>query len=441
MGVAGARWRGRVGLLSDFQRTTIDRENSHDRHQHQTTFADCSGCSGDGYSIRGNWRGYFVCLCLHNHVLKGFRPMTISQNSRNWLKSSWTRFFTIAIMVCITLLVSGKARAQDVNANCRNAASCILTPNGGIPWANGNLTFIFTPIAPHASIYIYLHNNNPSNAHTSQSIQVFTTPFVSTRAPSLSQNSDLWVQDTVTQNSTAGASCNNLNANGSAAPGAAGMGSCYVMATFASQVAIKMTGAAAQAGSPDTYDLVVVQEPSVMGSSNPGSPSNGLTSPNSGPAATLPIQVVSDNLGSAFGVSGTITTSSSTLAAVGIFATNATKSIYLDKAYISSTIAATVNLFLSNSAGTGAADTVFPLRAGSAISSIVTANQNYSLNPGSTGTFVMSIAVPAQQTIAIDLRGWMIPQGTSFGLAMAYQTALSGGLTGVFQWYEKAFGQ
>lgn len=336
----------------------------------------------------------------------------------------------------LILAVCG-AHAQDVNVNCRNAPSCILSPNGGIPWASGNLTFIFTPIAPHASIYIYLHNNNPSNAHSSQTIQVFTTPFVSSRAPSLTQNSDLWVQDTVTQNSTPGASCNTLNANGSAAPGAAGMGSCYVMATFATQVAIKITGAAAQAGSPDTYDLVVVQEPSAVGSSTPGAPTNGLTTANSGPAATLPIQVVSDLLGSSFGVSGTVSTTSSTLAAVGIFATNASKSIYLDKAYISSTIAQSVNIYLSSSAGTGAADTIFPLRAGSPVVSVVTAAQNFSVNPGSSGTFIMSITIPASQTVAVDLRGWMIPQGSSFGLAIAYSSAVTGGLTGVIQWYEK----
>lgn len=359
--------------------------------------------------------------------------MTISQNSRNWLKSSWTRFFTIAIMVCITLLVSGKARAQDVNVNCRNAASCILTPNGGIPWANGNITFIFTPIAPHASIYIYLHNNNPSNAHTSQSLQVFTTPFVSSRAPSLSQNSDLWVQDTVTQNSTAGASCNNLNPNGSAAPGAAGLGSCYVMATFATQVAIKMTGAAAQAGSPDTYDLVVVQEPSVMGSNTPGSPAQGLTTSNSGTSATLPIQVVSDQFSNAFGAGIAATNPGTGVSVLAVEANNGTKSLYFDKAIISCTAACSAGIVVMSSCACSTSAGPTNLKAGSSI----TPSGFAATTVTPTGGGLFNINLAANQPFVYDLRGIIAPPGGTAGIDLVNSTSLTGVLNVTFIWYEK----
>ena len=119
---------------------------------------------------------------------------------------------------------------------------------------------------------MYVHNNNATSAHTGQALQIFQTgsPTVS----NLSSNADQWAQDTVTQNNVAGASCNNLNANAPLTPGASGTGTCYVITMAAAQVAIRMTNTGAQAGSPDTFDISVVQIVGYPGGPTPGADSS-----------------------------------------------------------------------------------------------------------------------------------------------------------------------
>jgi hypothetical protein len=176
----------------------------------------------------------------------------------------------LALFFCVS------ARAQDVRVNCSQNSTCTLTPAGGISWASGNQTWIFKPINPRVSVYIFIRNYNPTNAHNSQTIQVFQSPFSQDYAPSVSTAASKWTQDTVTQNANAGASCNNINALNDSSPGASGLGTCYVTTMFAAQVAIKITGAAAQAGSPDNFDLAIVQETGTPAGQQPGSSNSTL---------------------------------------------------------------------------------------------------------------------------------------------------------------------
>src|SRR5260370_27618577 len=81
----------------------------------------------------------------------------------------------LAVRACLGLLLlflAAPARSQDIGVNCSQNATCQLTPSGGIPWANGNLTWIFKPINPHVSIYIFIRNYNPTSSHTSQTVTV-----------------------------------------------------------------------------------------------------------------------------------------------------------------------------------------------------------------------------------------------------------------------------
>ncbi len=67
-------------------------------------------------------------------------------------------------------------------------------------------------------------------------------------------------------------------------PGASGLGSCYVETVFAAQVAIQISGAVAQAGSPDNFDLAIVQETGIPAGQTPSSTtSNKAPIPVTGP--------------------------------------------------------------------------------------------------------------------------------------------------------------
>lgn len=185
---------------------------------------------------------------------------------KTFLKDS-SLFFALLLLALLILLIHETANAQDIFVpSCSTNYSCQLAQNQ--PWASGNQTWIFAPIAPNVSIYIYLHNRNTTSPHTSQTINVFQTG--STTVSSLSSGADQWAQDSLTQNSIAGASCNNVNANAPTVPGASGTGTCYLLTMAAAQVAVKITGAAGANGSPDTFDLSIVQITGTPGGPQPG---------------------------------------------------------------------------------------------------------------------------------------------------------------------------
>ena len=189
----------------------------------------------------------------------------------------------------LLLLFASLGAAQDVRVNCSQVQACTLTPAGGIPWASGNLTWIFRPLNPRVSVYIFIRNYNTTNAHTSQTIQVFQSPFSQDLAPSVSTSASRWTQDTLTQNSNAGASCSNVNPANDTSPGASGLGTCYVTTMFAAQVAIKITGAATQVGAIDNFDLAIVQETGTPAGQQPGA-SNSSLNPITQPPTTKNLQ-------------------------------------------------------------------------------------------------------------------------------------------------------
>lgn len=179
-------------------------------------------------------------------------------------------FWSTILFLFVLVICSLPAHCQDIYVPaCSSNYACQLANNQS--WATGNQTWIFAPNSPNASIYIYVHNDNPTSAHTA-TIQVFQTG--STTVSNLSSNADQWVQDTVTQNPVAGASCNSVAANAPTVPGASGTGTCYLISMFAAQVAVKITNATSQTGSPDTFDLSVVQYVGYPGGPTPGADSS-----------------------------------------------------------------------------------------------------------------------------------------------------------------------
>jgi hypothetical protein len=163
------------------------------------------------------------------------------------------------------------AQTESYVAQCATHAQCTLASN--VPWSQGNQVWIFATYQTSETIQIYIHNNNPTSAHTSQTVQAYFTD--ATNVGSLINNSDQWalanVQLPISNGTSSGNACNNVAANSTTNPtGLNGKATCYVTGTFASQVAIRMTGAAGAAGSPDTFDIGVVQQSGVVGGPNPG---------------------------------------------------------------------------------------------------------------------------------------------------------------------------
>jgi hypothetical protein len=186
--------------------------------------------------------------------------MTRQEQERSAARLAYAVLGTVLFFLLFFGL-SAHAQEQYIR-QCAQQAACTLTPVGGTSWAAPVQTYMFTPIQPNVSLRIWVHNNNPTSAHTAQAMSIWVTN--STRADiSLINLSDLWVQGVITSNVTPGADCLNTNRNQTAAvPGANGMGTCYSVAMYAAQVAIRFTPGGAQAGVPDTFDIGVVQQPS-----------------------------------------------------------------------------------------------------------------------------------------------------------------------------------
>lgn len=431
------------------------------------------------------------------------------------------------LAIFLLLLCAGAVRAQsDPHVNCSQNSTCTITPSGGIPWANGNLTFIFRPLNPRVSVYIFIRNQNTTSAHT-QTVTVFQTPFSQDLAPNLSSTGSRWTQDVVTQNTTANASCNAIAAANDSLAGASGLGTCYVNTMFAAQVAIRISGATAQAGSPDNFDLAIVQETGqpggqqpgaaatqsqVQGSGAAGSPPVGFpvlvagsdgtnvrtvntnsggvvattttnqlafgdglsnlnaatfnAANNSSSAAAIlpeefngstwdrvrgtantglsdapPMQVVSDGLAQAFSVNpnGGL---ANPLAAFDLLAMNNNsggKTQYLDHVVLSTNSASAVltTIFPTSTLGTTCStQTPQNLKFGNATTSTATIQWNCSTAP-TKGTGLNSFFIPASGTVSIDLRGIVLPSGTTQGIDFVNSAGVTGNVYITLFWYEK----
>lgn len=155
---------------------------------------------------------------------------------------------------------------------CATQDACVLATN--VSWATGNQDWRFTARYPSESIRIWILNHNPTTAHNSQAVTLFITDDAT--APTLLTASDRWVQAAVIDNSIAGAQCANVAASAPlGAPGVNGKATCYSIGMYTTQAAVRITGAVLGAGSPDTFDIGIVQQPSTYpGGPQPGSDSS-----------------------------------------------------------------------------------------------------------------------------------------------------------------------
>ena len=151
----------------------------------------------------------------------------------------------LSVLACVALLVmqscweASPTFAADVQLG---KGGVYRTLAASVAWSAANKTWILQPVNQNEAACLYFTNYNPSNSHSfTISVKQTANPYVS----DFSNNTAEWVPAVV---------------NGAASPLAASS-SVQVSASLsgAAQFAVTISGAAAAAGSPDTFNLFVVQ--------------------------------------------------------------------------------------------------------------------------------------------------------------------------------------
>ena len=168
---------------------------------------------------------------------------------------------------------------------------------------------------------------------------------------------------------------------------------------------------------------------------------NTLSTANSGPSATSPIQVVSDSVGQAFAASLFASTSSQ----LGLGGST-TKTTYLDKIIISpgltsGTANVTVTIFYGGTTTGCSAATSGNLKTNTNVSAsaqpITGTACNFTGFSSSFVAFQLFFASTSNQPITIDMRGVIFPPNASYG-GMVINTGTFTGNIGISEtWYEK----
>lgn len=159
------------------------------------------------------------------------------------------------------------SQAQDIRITTVSGPGT-FTLARNVNWQDANRTWIFRSPIPSVHVWFTIINRNPTSAHTVTIFGHFSPdPVAADRANNLSRWFTADLNDALT--GTAGCTI------GISIP-AAGQGICYASYRGAAQLGIRLTGAALQAGSPDTFDLFVtitpLQSSSVVGSWGAGMP-------------------------------------------------------------------------------------------------------------------------------------------------------------------------
>lgn len=194
------------------------------------------------------------------------------------------KFFVVSLLfVSFALLSCIPSQAQQIDNFVTCAPyfdSCTLTANQA--WSSSNLDWRFPLYYPGGNIRIYITNHNPTNGHT-LTPKLWATADVNT-STTLLNNADKWVQVAVSNNSITNAQCASLAAANTTTPGASGTGTCYAVGLHARQVAFQITGAATAAGSPDTFDINVVESPYQISGAQVGQDDSASNDPCGNPA-------------------------------------------------------------------------------------------------------------------------------------------------------------
>lgn len=151
-----------------------------------------------------------------------------------------SRLFVVLILAA-ALFSGGQSFGQGSDL-ALNGASMYVPIGQGIPWNQINRVYYFAPMSSSIGICVFFVNNNPTSSHTF-AVSIFQTGDPATHG--YTGHSGRWTADVVV---------------GTASPVAASTTtSVFAQSSAAAQIAISISGATLQAGSPDTADVYIVQ--------------------------------------------------------------------------------------------------------------------------------------------------------------------------------------
>lgn len=176
------------------------------------------------------------------------------------------RFLFVLFVLALSLFGPCFAPGQVIDIPTPAQSSAYIDLGRGLSWgASGlggvNNNFIFSPLTPDTGFCVYVHNNNPTSAHT------FTGTIFATgdqRVVSLINDPTAWLPIFNTPQFTVAAGSTITQ---------------YVTSFGAAQIAISISGGTSQAGSPDTLDFFLVQNEHGCGQNATTNGSNGPTVP------------------------------------------------------------------------------------------------------------------------------------------------------------------
>jgi hypothetical protein len=285
-----------------------------------------------------------------------------------------------------------------------------------------NNNYFFTPLSQNESVCVYVRNNNTTNAHT------FTASIVINSDPANISPSDATWQ--------AAASSSGISVP--ASPGA--NASIAAQISGVAQVSINLSASTVQAGSPDTANISIIQTQGTCFSGNLAISSAPTTF-----SATVPIQTISDGLSQSFYSSFTVTNPAINtvvnLVNGGFGGSVPNKTLYFDRLLVSVSAAATITVNPVITSGTGCAQSIttanFKIQSVTTSTAGNSSGQACAVVPTASNAFLSGLTVPANTLTSIDLRGFIVPSGTAFGIDVVMPVALTGTITTSIIWYEK----
>lgn len=179
-----------------------------------------------------------------------------------------------------------------------------------------------------------------------------------------------------------------------------------------------------------TYNLEYVFTPSGTAQT--------LSTANSGPSSTLPVQVVSDSVAQAFFSQASISNPANAQVVFQTNANNGARSLYYDKMFIACTATCTVTINSVSTAGlTCNGLTIGNQKISSSVTSTAAVNTGCATPPTIVQAYAFELQVAAGVPVIFDLRGLIASAGTTTGVDVTMNGAIVGVINITADWYEK----
>lgn len=164
-----------------------------------------------------------------------------------------------------------------------------------------------------------------------------------------------------------------------------------------------------------------------------------LSSANSGPSATTPIQVVSDSVSQSYLGGNSIANPTTAEIILQLNPNGTAKTDYLNNFTVSCTAACVLQIASTSTNGVGCTPDV-PLneKIGSGVANTAVLNSATGCSTQPTlSQSITGFALSANTPYTIDLRGVILPSGATNGFALILQTGFTGQINALINWYEK----